>query len=69
MNNEPKILTARYTSNCNKCNALINPGDKMIYWPEQKHNYHASCGREAYQNFWYALLIKAIIAYNLANNI
>ena len=41
----------------------------MIYWPEQKHNYHASCGREAYQNFWYALLIKAIIAYNLANNI
>jgi len=62
--NEPRILQARFAGVCAKCGKAIMPQENIIHWAEHKATYHAGCGREAYQTFWFQRLYTATQAYN-----
>lgn len=51
MRNDPREMTAKFTSHCKKCGKVIERGTPIIYWPIGKIAQHEECGREDYRQF------------------
>jgi rRNA maturation endonuclease Nob1 len=49
--NDPKKLTAKYSSNCSKCRAVLKKGTLIYYWPSSREVFCPSCGEPEYQRF------------------
>ena len=40
---DPRQMTAKFTSTCHKCNKPIKQGENIIYWPRLKKAGHLNC--------------------------
>ena len=45
------MITARFSSNCEKCKAKIKKGDEIYYWPNGRKAYCMKCGEADYRQF------------------
>lgn len=50
-NNDPRRLTAKFSTHCKFCGAYINKYDEAFYWPATKTIKCTGCGEEEYQAF------------------
>ena len=48
---DPRRITARFNSNCFKCNAKIIKGTTAYYWPNSRTIMCSSCGEAEYRQF------------------
>jgi hypothetical protein len=48
---DPKPMTARFNSKCEKCGEPIKKGENFYYWPIGKHAYCKKCGEPEYLDF------------------
>jgi len=66
-NNDPREMSARFSSNCAKCGKRMSKGDTILYFPaSQKAFCGAPCGREDYNNFQSSAADEAV--YNGTGN-
>lgn len=49
--NDPRRITAKFTSSCSKCHKTVRWGDKIIYYPLHKHVFCEPCGEPEYRQF------------------
>jgi hypothetical protein len=60
--NDPRKITARFTSSCGTCNKRIAKGTEVYYFPASKMVFCLDCGEASYNAFlasaadeeWYA---------------
>ena len=45
----PKVLVARYSGHCHRCQSVISRGDRVLYWPRarQVNCMGEDCGAQA----------------------
>jgi len=48
---DPKIMFAKFSSVCPKCNKKINKSDRIVYFPNGKKAFCYSCGEQDYLDF------------------
>ena len=49
--NDPRAITAKFTSHCSTCDALIAKGEQMYYWPSSHKVFCTKCGESDYLQF------------------
>lgn len=49
--NDPRMITAKFTSTCSKCSCSIKKGTNIYYWPSDRKVYCEKCGEEPYRQF------------------
>lgn len=49
--NDPRMLTAKFTSVCSKCGCSIKKGTDIYYWPSDRKVFCLNCGEAPYQQF------------------
>jgi len=49
--NDPRMITARFSSNCSKCKTRISKGTEIYYWPSSREVFCTNCGEEPYRHF------------------
>lgn len=48
---DPRLIKARFTSNCHKCGKPVHKGTEAYYWPKPKNILHLDCGQKDYNDF------------------
>lgn len=49
--NDPRMLTAKFTSACFKCGCSIKKGTQIYFWPSDRKVYCLKCGEVPYSQF------------------
>ncbi|MBV5313631.1 MAG: hypothetical protein JZU47_10070 [Prolixibacteraceae bacterium] len=49
--NDPRRITAKFTSICSKCSCTIKKGTQIYYWPSDRKAYCLNCGEVPYLQF------------------
>jgi len=49
--NDPRQITAKFSSSCCKCKAKIPKGAEIYYWPSSREVFCAKCGDGPYRQF------------------
>jgi len=49
--NDPRMITAKFSSACSKCGSTIKKGISIYYWPSDRKVYCEKCGEIPYQQF------------------
>jgi len=49
--NDPRQITAKFTSSCQKCKCKITKGTEIYYWPATRSVYCLTCGDADYRQF------------------
>jgi hypothetical protein len=49
--NDPRMITAKFSSVCTKCNGSIKKGTPIYYWPADRKVFCPQCGKVPYQEF------------------
>ena len=49
--NDPRQITAKFSSTCSKCKTKIKKGDTIYYWPSSREVFCTSYGEVPYRQF------------------
>lgn len=49
--NDPRMITAKFSSSCSKCGCTIKKGTSIYYWPSDRKVYCEKCGEAPYRQF------------------
>ena len=49
--NDPRMITAKFTSACSKCGCTIKKGTNIYYWPSDRKIYCEKYGEVPYCQF------------------
>ena len=49
--NDPRQITAKFTSACSKCSCSLKKGTSIYYWPSDRKVYCLNCGEATYRLF------------------
>jgi ribosomal protein S27E len=49
--NDPRQITARFSSRCSKCKVKIQKDTIIYYWPSSREVYCLTCGEAPYRQF------------------
>jgi len=49
--NDPRMITAKFSSSCSKCGCPIKKGTSIYYWPSDRKAYCEKCGEGPYRQF------------------
>jgi hypothetical protein len=49
--NDPRMITAKFSSTCSKCCAKIKKGEEIYYWPSSREVFCLKCGEVPYSQF------------------
>ena len=49
--NDPRQITAKFTSSCTTCNSTVKKGEQLYYWPSSRKVYCLKCGENDYRRF------------------
>ena len=49
--NDPRMITAKFTSACSKCGCSIKKGTDIYYWPSDRKVFCLKCGEVPYRQF------------------
>ena len=49
--NDPRMITAKFSSNCSKCKTKLVKGTSIYYWPSSREVFCTRCGEGPYRQF------------------
>jgi len=49
--NDPKMIKAKFTCSCSKCQVRLAKGVNIYYWPSSHEVFCMTCGEESYRQF------------------
>gem|GEM_PF-329353 len=49
--NDPRQITAKFSSSCSKCKTKIKKGATIYYWPSSREVFCTCCGDAPYRQF------------------
>ena len=49
--NDPRLITAKFSSTCSKCKTKIQKGTSVYYWPSSREAFCPTCGDAPYRKF------------------
>lgn len=49
--NDPRQISAKFSSSCSKCKTKIKKGTTINYWPSSHEVFCTNCGDESYRQF------------------
>jgi len=49
--NDPRQITAKFSSTCSKCKTKIKKGATIYYWPSSYEVFCTNCGDTPYRQF------------------
>jgi RNase P subunit RPR2 len=51
VNNDPRPIKIRFTTQCKKCGVKLTPGVQAYYWPSDRKLLCLNCGEEDFKQF------------------
>jgi len=49
--NDPRQITAKFSSSCSKCKTKLLKGSSIYYWPSSREVFCTKCGEGPYRQF------------------
>ena len=50
--NDPRMIKAKFASNCSKCGTRITKGLDIYYWPSSREVFCLKCGESSFKDFF-----------------
>ncbi|HZL09367.1 MAG TPA: hypothetical protein VFC65_05170 [Prolixibacteraceae bacterium] len=49
--NDPRQITAKFSSTCSKCGCILKKGTSIYYWPSDRKVFCLNCGEAPFKQF------------------